>query len=114
VEAARAKEHAAQVRYLSIVIRQKLAAAAASPLFRKGSAGILMPQPLWNIESLGNVSQIVPKGHRASESFAVENTSRDNDPASVSKGVAYETTATSNIVRSPTLQCSSCFSSNHQ
>jgi hypothetical protein len=50
-----------------------------------------MPQPLWNIESLGNVSQIVPKGHRASESLAIENTSRDNDRANVSKGVGSET-----------------------
>jgi hypothetical protein len=79
------------------VIRQKLAAAPASPLFRKGSAGILLPQPLWNIESLGNLSQIVPKGHRASESYATENKSRDNDCASVSKGVDNETTVTAEI-----------------
>jgi hypothetical protein len=49
-----------------------------------------MPQPLWDIESLENRSQIIPKGHRSSESYATENTSRDNDRASVSKGVAYE------------------------
>jgi Putative transposase len=39
-----------------------------SQLFRKGSAGIPLPQPLWNIESLENCSQIVAKGHRPSES----------------------------------------------
>ena len=46
-----------------------------------------MPQPLWNIESLGNLSQIVPKGHRNSESYATENTSHDKDRGSVSEGV---------------------------
>jgi hypothetical protein len=50
-----------------------------------------MPQPLWNIESLENLSQIVPKGHRSSESYATENTSRDKDRGSVSKGVGSET-----------------------
>jgi len=44
-----------------------------------------MPQPLWNIESLENRSQIVPKRHRSSESCPTENTSRDKDRASVSK-----------------------------
>jgi hypothetical protein len=46
-----------------------------------------MQQPLWNIESLENLSQIVPKGHRSSESYATENTSCDKDRESVSKGV---------------------------
>lgn len=40
----------------------------ARPLFQKGSAGIPMPQPLWNIENPENLSQIVPKGHRTSKS----------------------------------------------
>jgi len=31
-----------------------------------------MPQPLWNKESLENLSQIVPKGYRISESYATE------------------------------------------
>jgi hypothetical protein len=50
-----------------------------------------MPQPLWNIESLENLSQIVPKGLRSCESYVTEKTSRDKDRASVSKGVAFET-----------------------
>jgi hypothetical protein len=49
-------------RYLSECDPQKLAATPASPLFRKGSGGISMPQPLRNIESLENLSQIVSKG----------------------------------------------------
>ena len=76
---------------LSECAPQKSAAAPGRPLFRKGSAGISMPQPLWNIESLENLSQIVPKGHRSRESYTTENTSRDEDRGSVSKGVGSET-----------------------
>jgi hypothetical protein len=50
-----------------------------------------MPQPLSNIEGLEIISQIIPKGHRSSELYATENTSRDKNRASVSKGVASET-----------------------
>ena len=50
-----------------------------------------MPQPLWNIECLETLSQIVPKGHRSSASYATENTSRDKDRGSVSKGVGLKT-----------------------
>ena len=74
-------------RYLSECDPQEAAAAPAGSLFRKGSAGISMPRPLWNIENLENLSQIVPKVHRSGESYATENTSRDKDRASVSKGV---------------------------
>jgi hypothetical protein len=38
----------------------------------------------------GCLQQIVPKGHRSNESYAPENTSRDKDRASVSKGVDQE------------------------
>jgi len=74
-------------RYISDCDPPKSAAAPASSLFRKGSAEILMPQPLWNIESLENLPQIVPKRHGVSESYATENTSRDKDRATASKGV---------------------------
>ena len=46
-----------------------------------------MPQPLWNIESLEDLSQIAPKGHRSSESYATETTSRQKDRGSVPQGV---------------------------
>jgi hypothetical protein len=50
-----------------------------------------MSQPLRNIESLENPWQIVPKGHRSSESYATENTSCDKQRASVPQGVGCET-----------------------
>jgi hypothetical protein len=86
--------HKPTFRYLSDYDPDKSAAAPANPLFQKGSAGISAPKPLWNVESLENLSQIAPKGHRTSESYAIENTSRDRDRASVSKGVGYGTEQT--------------------
>jgi hypothetical protein len=61
-----------------------------------------MPQPLWNKESLENLSRIVPKGHRISESYATEKTSPDKDRASASKGVGCDTASPAEI--RPSLQ----------
>ena len=43
------------------IVTPKIDSGAGFPLFRKGSAGIPIQQRLWNIESLENLSQIVPK-----------------------------------------------------
>jgi hypothetical protein len=58
-----------------------------------------VPQPLWNIKSPDNLSQIVPKGHRSSESYAGENASREKGHASVTKVVVLEIAAQSATVR---------------
>jgi hypothetical protein len=70
-------------RYLSNCHLEKSAAAKVSQLFQKGFAGASPQQPLWNIENFENPSQIVAKRRRTSESFAIENTSRDRDSVSV-------------------------------
>jgi hypothetical protein len=72
---------------IGVVIPKISSGAKGSPLFRKGSAGISMPHPFWNIESLENASRIVSKEHRSGESYTTENTSRDKDRAGVPKSV---------------------------
>ena len=77
--------------YLSNCHPEESTAAKVSRVFQKGFAGASPAQPFWNIENLENSSQIVPKRRRTSESYAIENKSRDQDSASVPKGVASET-----------------------
>ena len=60
-----------------------------------------MPQPLWNIEGLEIISQIVPKGHHSSESYApLKTRGVDKDCASISKDVGF-VTASVTIMKIP-------------